>query len=175
LSKWIRQRRALALVPLAALLSACAASGAPSPTASSGDYIAYSERIDLVVACVRDHGFEASSYEGVAVYVEYEGPEQEEVATRIEGECWEEVEQRFPAPPELSLEAQYAYLVDVAQCLRDLGHDIPEAPSLETYTEQMTASAPPSDLWDPYYTLSQRGVDIYEIQAESCPPNPWQR
>lgn len=158
-----------------AVLGGCSADGAPSPSETAGDYLSYQERIDLVVACVREQGFEASSYEGFGVMVEYEGAEQEEIATKIEGKCWEEVDQRFPAPPPLSLEDQYAYMLEVADCLRDLGHDIPEAPSLDTYVEQMSGAAPPDDLWDPYYILSRRGVDTMALQREVCPPAPWAR
>jgi len=155
-----------------ALLGGCSAAGTPSPREAASDYISYPERIDLVVECVRENGFEASSYEGSMVMVEYEGEEQEEIATQIEGECWEGVEQRFPVPPPLSLDEQYAYLLEVAECLRDLGHDIPDAPSLDTYVDQMSGAAPPADLWDPYYILSRRGVDTYAIQREACPPAP---
>jgi len=157
------------------MLGACSVESTPTPVQADGEYLAYPERIDLVVACVEERGFEASSYRGFGVRIEYAGKEQEEIATRAEGECWEEVEQRFPAPPPLSHEERYYYMLDVAECLRDLGYDIPEAPSLEAYVDQMSADRPSIDLWDPYSILMGRGVDTYAIQREQCPPEIWAR
>lgn len=157
------------------VFSACSAETSPSPVQPDGEYLSYPERIDLVVACIRDRGFEASSARGFGVRVEYAGEDQAEIATRVEGECWEEVEQRYPLPPPLSHEDRYYYLLDVANCLRDLGYDIPEAPSLEAYVDQMSAEEPSIDLWDPYRILSMRGVDTYAIQREECPPEVWAR
>jgi hypothetical protein len=97
------------------------------------------------------------------------------VAVRVEGECWEEVEQRYPPPPPLSHEEQYNYYVEVAECLRDLGYDIPKAPSLESYVDQKSAEEPSIDLWDPYRILFMRGVDTYAIQRDKCPPEVWAR
>ncbi len=148
----------------------------PSPTSATpaADYLSYSERVDLVVACIREDGFEAANYQGFGVYVEH-GPGQEDVATRVEGQCWEEVEARFPAPPPLTLEEHYFYMLDVAACLRDLGFDIPDAPTLETYVDQAESQTVSEDFWDPYAYLSRRGVDTYALQRESCPPAPWAR
>lgn len=162
-------------VVILVMLGACSAQSSPTPVQPDGEYLSYPERIDLVVACVEEQGFEASSARGFGVRVEYAGEEQGEVATRVEGECFEEIEQRFPLPPPLSHEEQYHYMLDVAQCLRDLGYDIPQAPSLEAYVDQRSAEEPSIDLWDPYFILSGRGVDTYAIQRESCPPEPWAR
>lgn len=157
------------------LLSGCSAGSAPTTSQASGEYLSYPERIDLVVACVEERGFEASSVGGFGVRVDYAGEEQAEAAAKAEGECWEEVEQRFPAPPPLSHEERYYYMLDVAKCLRDLGYDIPEAPSLDAYVDEMSAQVPSIDLWDPYRSLSDQGVDTYEIQREHCPPEIWAR
>lgn len=153
------------------VLAACSGENSPTPVRADTEYLAFVERIDLVVACVEEHGFEASSYEGFGVMIDAASEQQLDVASRIEGECWEEVEQRFPAPPPLSIEETYYYMLDVADCLRDLGYDIPEAPSVETYVDQ---SAAQSDMWDPYTHLGLRGADTWELQRV-CPPAPWAR
>lgn len=157
------------------LLGACSTESSPTPVPSDGEYLAYVERIELVVACVQGRGFEASSTTGFSVRVGAAGEDQLRLAEQAEGECWEEVEHRFPAPPPLSLEEQYPYMLDVAECLRDLGHAIPDAPSLDTYLDQIAGDTAPTDFWDPYFMLAQRGVDIWAIQRESCPPYPWMR
>lgn len=157
------------------LVSGCSASGSPSPVEPDGEYLAYPERIDLVVACVREQGFNAASYEGYGVRIEAASDAQVEAASRVEGECWEEVDERYPAPPPLSHEEQYYYMLDVAECLRELGYDIPEAPSLDAYIDQISPSNTTGNFWDPYYILSRRGVNTYEIEREKCPPSPWAR
>lgn len=165
-------RQLIPAIAVAVFLGACSTQSSLTPSQRDEEYLAFVERIELVVACVEEHGFEASSYEGFGVQVVYAGEEQEELVSRIEGECWEEVEQRFPAPPPLSLEETYYYLLDVADCLRGLGYDIPEAPSLDAYLDQAAAQ---TRTWDPYGHLSQRGVDTYALQREGCPPAPWAR
>lgn len=165
-------RQMIPAIAVAVVLGACSTQSSPTPSQRDQDYLAYAERIEMVVACVEEQGFEASSFEGFGVQVYFSGEDQEEVATRIEGGCWDEVEQRFPSPPSLSLEETYYYLLDVADCLRELGHDIPEAPSLDVYLDQAVAQ---TETWDPYGYLAQRGVDTYELQRDSCPPAPWYR
>jgi hypothetical protein len=165
-------RLRIASIGVGLILTACATESSATPSGSEPDYLAYAERIELVVACVEEHGFEASSYQGFGVQVEYSGADQGELASRVEGECWEEVAQRFPEPPPLSLEATYHYLLDVADCLRGLGHEVADAPSLDAYLDQAAAQQP---TWDPYAILAERGVDTWEIQREVCPPAPWAR
>jgi len=163
------------------MLVACAAQPSPIPRPTDGEFLSYAERIELVVACVRSHGFDASSQDGFGVFVEH-GIGQEERASRVEGQCWEEVEDRFPAPPALSREERYFYYLEVADCLRGIGYDIPDAPSLESYLDQPESF--PSDAaiedilevyWDPYLILALRGVDTFKLQSGECPPAPWAR
>ena len=160
---------------VALLMASCSAESTAPPSEASAEYLSYPERIDLVVVCVREKGFEATSYEGFGISIEAAGDAQLDAAGLAEGECWEDVEERFPAPPPLSEEEQYYYMLEVAECLRDLGHDVPDAPSIEAYVDQAFGDDPPDELWDPYSTLSRRGVDIWQLQREACPPYPWAR
>lgn len=168
-------------VAVVVLLTACSAAVAPTPARQDSgahpddEALTYPERIELVVACLSSNGFEASSYEGFGIRIDAASDEQLAVAQRIEGECWEEVNARFPAPPPLSVEDQYDYMIEVANCLRELGYTIPEAPTRETYVDSRSADRPPSEFWDPYAILARQGVDTWALQRESCPPYPWAR
>lgn len=160
---------------VALLMAACSGGSGPTPSEADTAYLSYPERIDLVVACVREHGFEATSYEGFAVSIEAAGNAQLDAASLVEVECWEDVEARFPAPPPLSQEEQYSYMLQISDCLRDLGYEVPQAPSVDAYVEQAFGEDAPDELWDPYSTLSRQGANIWELQRESCPPYPWAR
>jgi hypothetical protein len=164
--------RLVVAVGLVVALGACGGTAGDSGTRRhTGDYLPYADRIDLVVECLGERGFEASSYEGFGVAIPDDA--QAELAQRAEGECWDEVEELFPSPTPLSLEEGYYYKLDIAECLRDLGYDIPPAPTLETYLDQAAAQ---SDLWDPYSVVAQRrDVDLWELQRDSCPPDWWAR
>lgn len=169
-------RLKLGLLAIAcSLLAACAGRTTATPIASSAPALTYPERVELVVACIEEHGFNASSYEGFGIRIDYSGEEQEELATKVEGDCWEQIDRRVPPPPPLSLESRYEYMVEVADCLRGLGHDVPDAPTLDAYVDQASADPPPADLWDPYAIVGRRGVDIWAIQRDECPPYPWAR
>lgn len=63
-------------------------------------------------------------------------------------------------------------MIEVADCLRSLGHQVSQPPSLDVYLDQ---AASQSDMWDPYAEVGSRGEDIYAIQREACPPAPWAR
>lgn len=145
-----------------------------APAAPEGAGLSYPERVDLVVACVEERGFQASSYEGFGVTIEAAGDAQLDAASEVEGDCWDVVDARYPPPPPMSTEDNYYYMVDVAECLRELGYDIPEAPTVEAYVDQMSANTV-AGFWDPYATLSRQGVDIWQLQREDCPPYPWAR
>ena len=163
------------IIGLLLVLSACSASPSSTPVQSAEAALTYPERVELVVACVNEHGFEASSAGGFGVSVKAAGDTQLDAAGVIEGECWEEVDARYPPPPPLSLEEQYYYMLDVAECLRGMGYDVPHAPTVDAYIDAMSADTPPVRFWDPYFTLSRQGVDIYKLQREDCPPYPWAR
>lgn len=142
--------RLVVAVGLVVSLGACGGTAGDSePRQHRGEYLPYADRIDMVVERLGERGFEASSYEGFGVAILDDA--QAELAQRAEGECWDEVEELFPSPPPLSLEEGYYYKLDIAECLRDLGYDIPPAPTLETYLDQAAAQ---SDLWDPYSVVA---------------------
>ncbi|MEX2624336.1 MAG: hypothetical protein WD651_11465 [Acidimicrobiia bacterium] len=163
-------RRSLVWVAATALVVAGCSDGAETsqtPT-EEGEFLAYADRIDLVVECVKARGFDASSYEGFGVLTHAAGEAALELAEVAEGECWEEVEARYPAPPPLSVEDQYLYMLEVADCLEALGFDVPEPPTVDQYVD---SAASQSDMWDPYRVVDN-GELFYEIQREECPPYP---
>lgn len=164
--------RLVSCVLVAGLLGACSGQSSPTPGQSAQNYLTYAERIERIVACLREQGIDAASYEGFGVRINAAGEEQLERASRAEGECWDTVEEKFPAPPPLTTEEHYHYMVDVARCLRKLGHEVSQPPSLDVYLDQ---AATQSDMWDPYAEVGSRGEDIYQIQREDCPPAPWAR
>lgn len=169
------RRRLSASVVASLMLVACTDAPTSTPANSSVQALTYPERVELVVACIEEHGFDASSYEGFGIRVESSSEEQGELATQIEGDCWEETDERYPPPPPLLPEERYTYMVEVAECLRELGHDVPDAPTVDAYVDQASADPPSVELWDPYAILARRGLDTWAIQRDACPPYPWAR
>ncbi len=167
--------REVALIVASLMLVACAEAPTSTPTSTVIQTLTYPERVELVVACIEEQGFVATSYEGFGISVEYSSEERGELASQVEGQCWQQIDERFPPPPPLSPEERYKYMLDVAECLRELGHAVPEAPTLDAYVDQMSADPPPVDLWDPYAIVARRGVNTWEIQRDACLPYPWAR
>ncbi len=112
--------------------------------------------------CLQARGFNAKVYEGVGVMLP---AEQLEAAEEAGGQCWQEVDARFPGAPELSKEQEYYLHLETAECLRAQGYDIPEAPTLETWLETYED---PDGPWLPYLYVPQ-DPDTFWALVEICP------
>ena len=144
-------------------------SGADVTTAAPGvevDLFARSEQIrvwgEAMVACMADAGFDMTFDGVVSFVVDDPGPHVGEFDTAMT-RCQEQVELVYPPPRRLRREEAYRVKLQVADCLRELGFDIPQAPSLESFLDSWERGP-----WDPYRFVSvppERWVELNRI----CP------
>lgn len=119
------------------------------------------ERAELAAQCMTEAGIEATvTSDGIGVLVTHGG--QVNAALQIEGTCWEEIDRRYPAPPELSDLEAYEALVEAAECLRSEGIDVPPAPTFETWSNV----GEDEDSWSPFDYISS---DLFWQYHAICP------
>lgn len=129
------------------------------------DQVPWDEVTALELACLRDHGVSVAPVG--ATGIRHTGPiEQAPLFEAYSDAC----HAGLNVPDESTLtsagiETVYDFWLDQAECLRELGYAVPDAPSRETFVENY-----PEVDWVPY-----RWVPIDELAEaeESCPQSPW--
>ncbi len=167
-------RRFAAVLPLVALvLFACAKGGSGVPGGDGVevadvpvDLFERAERIrawgEAMVECMADAGFELRFDGVVSFIVDDPGPQVGEFDTAMD-RCEQTVGAAHPLPRRLTREEAYQAKLEVAECLRRQGYDIPQAPSLEAFLESWEQGP-----WDPYRYVSvppQRWAELNRV----CP------
>jgi hypothetical protein len=128
------------------------------------------EVTEAEVACLHDHGFPVTiippgdgiSFQGIS-------PEQNgEAAATLEA-CMAGLNLPPYHPPSREvMERQYQQVLELAECLRQEGYDIPQAPSEETWIESWSTGT-----WSPYNDLAlptgQAGQDEWDRLNVACP------
>lgn len=126
------------------------------------------EAARAIANCLRDRGFAAEvatgvdGQPGIDIPVGGQGPQAMEDAFKA---CQNELTTagviepapRFSPP---RLERLYRDYQDAAACLKDLGYDVPEAPSLEVFIETNAAA------WDPFSNVPAARSDQERAYGE---------
>lgn len=176
-------------VVVSALLGSCSSSSEIGPSGSMPQSVldaraAATEREDTLVesierirACMEESGFHVEieideEFGGMGI-TGNPGSDQAAAYHQALGECEARV---FPslsvgngeAPSEAYLSALFDYYTALSECLEQLGYDIPESPSRDTFIEM----SPP---WSPYDGL-EPGREVPESEWRSlnaaCPQSP---
>lgn len=149
-------RSHIALGLLAALV-ACSGSGIETTTTQPTAATWYSviERAEATVACMREEGVDAELSEPFGVlYPDLPGMEN------VYNQCSEKIDRTMPFPPPMSAEESYDAWREAADCLRELGFDIPPAPSIEVWREESNEN------WDPYDNIP---IESFWDIHKKCP------
>ncbi len=141
------RRGAVLVVVAAALGAACSGpDGGTSSTIGNQDtWYSMADQAAFIVECVRERGFSARVYEGIGIWID--DPQQQEAAEAAEAECSDEVEAAYPRAPPLSARESYDALRQTAECLRDQGVAVEEAPTFDTWIES-------DRQWGPYQSFT---------------------
>lgn len=171
-------RAGLGLALLAVLLagSACARQQqAERESPSTTQHLATgAERARVHVECLRAHGIAAEVVEGQGYALSIETPPgQEEFVTRIDNECGDEVEAKYPSPPPPTPEEFYYLFLEAAECLEAEGYSIPDPPTLEQFVEDWN-SVGNKGPWTPHAYLPAMGLEAWARINRVCPqPGPF--
>jgi len=164
--------------------SGCSA-GEPEPAAT--ETLSYAQRMEVwtenTASCLRDRGWDATS-NIMSVRVHGVPPGQEDAYRADYQDCWgrygeaSDPEYGVTVTPEAA-SSYFAALQTGSECLRELGFNVPDAPSEQSFVNAIVNTG---NLlyWDPFevtWDENQRnalGVEINEIR-EQCPqPNLWE-
>jgi hypothetical protein len=131
------------------------------------------ERNEFVVDCLRREGFEA---EVVGLGLSLDAPdEQEALAFAALEACQTAADNRFGEPEEPSAEDMYRFQIEVAQCLRGEGFQVPDPPSMETWVERYRRQDF-EGLWFPYDSVVSAAASMKNEDWErlnlACPQEP---
>ena len=106
--------------------------------------------VDAMIGCLQDRGWDAQA-NGEDSYRVDVPPQQSDRYDQDRSECMDETGYAS-APPPLSradLEVWYQELLVTAECVRGRGYQIQEAPSMQTFLDQVE-SREVDGLWGPY-------------------------
>jgi hypothetical protein len=118
--------------------------------------------------CLEDEGW-VVEFDGATVEVPGVVGEQRLALAEASQRCREEVGIESPNPRDASEEfiaSVYAALLETASCLEDLGHQVPDPPSLSAFTEDWTSDEGP---WHPYQGIVVSDPADWEQLNEACP------
>jgi hypothetical protein len=123
-----------------------------------------------LVRCLNDRGWETEILPGSNTYRTVVPPEQHDQYNADIEECNIEIGVDIGPPQVTPEEASELYdiLLEIADCVRDLGYNVPEAPSRQSFVEDLVSHPIPS--WHPYDPVYEAGrmADIQRVEAE-CP------
>ncbi len=144
-----------------------ASSSAPSPP----DPLSKSPLGDLLYLCLRDHGWDVTiDWDGGVLADSRTIPiEQKPLYEEDADECMAEID-AMQVLDDDEKERLHDAEVRTRECLLDHGHEIPPAPTLQTYVETYNTM-----LWAAwsYVDLRNMDEDTYRQLNESCPQPQW--
>jgi len=128
------------------------------------------EQVRDLVRCLNDRGWETEILPGSNTYRTVVPPEQMDRYNADIEECQAEIGVDMSPPQVTPQEASKLYdiLLEVADCVRGLGYHVPEAPSRQSFVDDLVSYPVPS--WHPYDPVYESGgsAGIQRVEAE-CP------
>ncbi|WP_293694925.1 hypothetical protein [uncultured Agrococcus sp.] len=163
----------IAVAGLAAVSNACAQEeqAAPQPTSHTEYRELTNEWAEDFVQCLRDKGVDARvvTQEDGSVSVDpayAPGTDFDELWNGLlDPDCIEAAGEppELPAATEDFKIAAYELISEQAECLRENGYVVGDAPSVDEWIEQWDGAR-----WDPVGEAGENGYDIFEL-TEHCP------
>lgn len=137
----------VALLVMAGVLAGCSSAEKP-PESTATSIQAWTER---VASCLVDKGWTdvVVGADGQSIQSDSLRASQREAFTRDRVACEDAAgfQPGSEAPTDDDLRAQYAALVDSAACLRDLGYETSDPPSVQVWVDSYRAGEAP---WSPF-------------------------
>ncbi len=120
----------------------------------------------MVVQCLERMGYLALLQEDGGISLPgRRTDEQQKQLLDDQRSCARSIDPRRLLPPPALTDGQwlhfYAYLIAQVDCLRGLGHDVPQPPDFETWRATDRA-------WDPYLVLTQGGRSAPTYHVLTC-------
>lgn len=129
-----------------------------------------------MAGCLQEKGWNVEAHEETNSFGNVDGllPEQAERYQEDSDECLAEFGYD-PAPPPITperAEVIYEVMLEVAQCIRDLGFHVPEAPSKQAWVEERVREG--IGPWHPYDALVKVNSDAeaereFDAARDACP------
>lgn len=148
--------------------------GQPSTSSDGATLSPDQEYGQLVAQCLRDKGWPVEfNPRDRSTSVDYPAAQEEAyLADRAECDAQfsDRLEEPLTSPEDPRWQEQYEFHLNSAECLRQEGYSIPEAPSFEVYVEQYLAGA--ENAWLPYGFVPAMDEAALLALQEKCPPTP---
>lgn len=167
---------AAALVVLLALANSCDArveqivSPTPSASASTAMFEGPREEyLPRLADCLRGAGWNVQLDADGGMSLQSLTAEQRPAFIAAKDACEQQIGTLPPPEPlsEQQIRNQYAYLLEVRQCLQKLGYTISEPPTVDAFTDSW-ATGP----WSPYDDLEHVSQQQWTEANQKCPQTP---
>jgi hypothetical protein len=144
------------------------------PSADRVRYVTPGEMPSIMAECISAAGFEATdTTDSDGPSFSASSPDGQEQALAV---AWYVCDAQYPVDPEYTqplsadeIAFMYRYNSSVLlPCLRDLGLEVDDAPSQQSYVETFGTA----DGWYPYNEVYQLGRDAAAEASKACPQNP---
>jgi hypothetical protein len=138
-----------------------------SPAAQEEIAARASEMREKVVDCLQERGWDVV-LESDGWSIEGTNAEQAESYTQDQEACQEETgfnDLKGPPLTEAQMKDLYKFEVDLAECLRREGYEIPDAPSEQAFIDRYTTT----DAWYAYRTVEPTSEESWNELQETCP------
>lgn len=171
-----RLGRVAALAALS-LTVGCGADGGDPPSAETSPTVrpGSEESMRALVACMQERGWSASYDERDGSMLVEDVPDSQRDAYAADNEECEIESGAVPGadapPPELTdeqLHELYLHELDTADCLRELGVSVPDAPSEQVFKDTYSTG----EAYYAYESVSGVDQETWERYNEECPQTP---
>lgn len=144
----------------------------PDEESEHGAPVSSQQYAELMYACLTEKGWDVELTE----FGEFEAsfPDDQKDAYHADSEACREEHNLDKPPPPMSRDAASEYfdlMLEAAECLKDLGHAVPEPPSREAFIATMTTLDPSGDFWDPYLEAMDAATsqEEWDEVRRACP------
>ena len=126
------------------------------------EYYSVEERTLAHAVCLEDLGFFVTVRGNALLYTDPGG--QMAAYNEASTTCSEEIDARYPEAPPPTPQEEYDHNIQMAECLRSEGYDIPQAPTYETWLDTRLNE----NSWYPY-TYINVAIEEWDRLNRVCP------